>query len=236
MGRPPRERDRDCAPRPIPANRIAAFRRRLLGWYKSEGRVFPWRQRARSKYQQVVAELLLQRTRAEAVAAFFPSFGSTFPSWASLEEASEGELRNLLAPIGLWRRRATALKGLASELVRRGSRFPRNRDEIESLPGVGQYIANAILLLVYGIPEPLLDGGMARVLERYFGPRRLADIRFDDYLQTLSRRVVSQNDPMLVNWAVLDLGAKVCTSRNPRCDACPVRGACTYARQLRRQA
>ncbi len=71
---------------------------------------------------------------------------------------------------------------------------------------------------------------MARILERYFGPRQMADIRYDPYLQDLARQVVGKaKDPRLVNWAILDLGALVCTARNPRCNACPLKKGCRSA-------
>ena len=96
---------------------------------------------------------------------------------------------------------------------------------------MGQYVARAILLFCHGQPEPLLDTNMARVLERYFGPRQLADIRHDPYLQELSRRVVAAGDPVVINWAILDLGAMVCKPRTPECNACPLKRGCQFRKQ-----
>jgi A/G-specific adenine glycosylase len=110
--------------------------------------------------------------------------------------------------------------------ARRG-RFPYTREDIEPLPGIGQYIANAVLLFCHGEAQPLLDANMARVLERYFGPRRLADIRYDPYLQVLAKRVVSCGDPISMNWAILDFASFVCALR-PKCEACPLKEACMF--------
>lgn len=113
---------------------------------------------------------------------------------------------------------------------RRRGCFPRTRDELESLPGVGQYVANAVLAQMHGEAVPLLDGGMARALERYFGPRELADIRHDAYLQALSHRVVDHERVVEMSWALLDLGAMICKPSKPRCDSCKVkRGSCWAA-------
>ena len=131
--------------------------------------------------------------------------------------------------VGLWRRRSETLKKLATEMVKRKGEFPADRDELESLPGVGQYIANAIRLFCHGIPEPLLDAGMARVLERFFGPRKLADIRYDPYLQDLSKSVVSGENPSLLNWAILDIAALLCKHKEPTCDACPLVERCKFS-------
>lgn len=205
---------------------IRSFRIDLLRWYAINGRDFPWRRSSTSQYSRVVSEVLLQRTRAETVAAFFPSFIRRFPSWKALAAATGNELQSFLKPIGLWRRRAESLGRFASVMAERNGRFPQGRDKIEMLPNVGQYIANAILLFSRGECLPLLDTNMARVLERHFGPRIRVDIRYDAYLQKLSRRVVQGPSAALVNWAILDLAAKVCTIRNPRCGVCPVLPTC----------
>jgi A/G-specific adenine glycosylase len=178
----------------------------------------------------VIAEVLLQRTRAEVVQKFFPRFLAKYPSWKALARAREGNLREFLAPIGLWRRRADTLRRLARAIRVLGGRMPRDRAEIEALPGVGQYIANAIELLCYGRPRPLLDVNMARVLERFFGPRKLADIRFDPYLQRLAHAVLDREDPKGINWAILDLAALVCREKKPLHAECPLRARCKFLR------
>src|SRR5262245_29627903 len=120
----------------------AAVRRMLLRWFDEHGRTFPWRMGV-GLYRQVIAEILLQRTRAETVAAFFDAFIERFPSWEAVAEASVDEIGEFLKPIGLWKRRSASLSGLAKAMVDRGGRFPRTREEVQMLPGVGQYIANA---------------------------------------------------------------------------------------------
>ena len=187
-------------------------------------------------YRAIVAEMLLQRTRAETVAAHYTGFIEEFPSWRVLFGVSLDRLERHLKPMGLWRRRATSLKGLAKEMSRRNGRFPTSREELEQLPGVGQYIANSILLLCHRQPAPLLDVNMARVLERVFGPRKLADIRYDPYLQSLAQRIVQCRFPREINWAILDLAATVCVPRQPRCDECPANSVCSFRRDSRQGA
>ena len=122
---------------------IQCFQGELLNWFKKHNRKFPWRQVSTSCYEHIISELLLQRTRAETVASFFPKFIREFPSWQKLACASELKLQRHLQPIGLWRRRATSMRALAKEMETRLECFPNNREEIEALPGVGQYIANS---------------------------------------------------------------------------------------------
>jgi A/G-specific adenine glycosylase len=201
----------------------------LLRWAAKNGRHhLPWRLPSAKVYQKILAETLLQRTRAESVAGFLDSFLKAFPSWQAIAGASQDQLELALKPLGLWRRRAISLKSLSTELVLRNGRFPARRAEIEALPGVGQYIANAILSICHRDVQPLLDVNMARVLERYFGPRKLADIRYDPYLQQLAVAVIEGKSPMAVNWAILDLAAALCIASVPRCSACPLSPRCRY--------
>ncbi len=211
------------------AKRVAAFRELLIAWFQREGRTFPWREPAASPYIQIISEVLLQRTRAQTVATFFPRFVHRFPGWNQLAAATNSELRAFLEPIGLWRRRAASLRALGKEMQARRGRFPASRPEIEALPGIGQYIASAVMTFCHGHPQPLLDVNMARVLERCFGTRKLSDIRYDPWLQALSRRIVDHPRAPQINWAILDLASKICTIRHPQCSICPARSCCRYA-------
>ena len=212
---------------------IHHFRVRMLNWYRQHGRRFPWRKRSASNYKKIIAEVLLQRTRAETVAKFFPTFIARYPSWSQLATANEKELITLIRPVGLWRRRSKSLINLARELAKRNGRFPRDREQIEALPGVGQYIANSIMLLCHNRPQPFLDTNMARVLERYFGPRKLSDIRYDPYLQRLARMVVDCPDAIALNWAILDFAARTCSIRIPKCGQCALASECRFAKESR---
>jgi len=200
----------------------------MTDWYKINGRNFAWRKRSASKYHKIIVEVLLQRTKAENVSNLYPSFIHAYPNWKALSRATERELQQFLMPLGLWKRRAISLLALSKEMAKRGGRFPRFREEIEKIPSVGQYIANAILLFCHGEPQPLLDAGMARVLERVFGPRKLADIRSDPYLQRLARLIVSAPNPQEMNWAILDLASLICRPHNPKCIMCPINKICLY--------
>ncbi len=209
---------------------ISVLQSNLVTWFRSEGRSFPWRRPNATVYQRVVPEVLLQRTRAEVVARFLPQFLRRYPSWNRLAKAKEVELQKYLRPLGLWRRRASSLLRLATAMAVTNGRYPKSRAEIESLPAVGQYVTNAIMLFRYGQPEPLLDVNMARVLERCFGKRRLADIRHDPELQDISRLVVTGSKAIELNWAILDLASLICTQRTPRCGKCPLQNLCDVGR------
>jgi A/G-specific adenine glycosylase len=215
----------------VPKKTLLHFRRKLFMWYGNNGRHFPWRRKYASKYKLVISELLLQRTRAETVANFFDRFISQYPSWKKLAGAKESEIGQIIQPIGLWKRRAPTLKQLATVMAKRSGRFPKARAEVEALPGIGQYITNAVLLLCHGEAQPLLDANMARVLERVFGPRKLADIRYDTYLQKLALEIVNCNKAKEMNWAILDLAATTCRISKPHCTECPLMSMCLTAKK-----
>ena len=212
--------------------KLTRLRSDLLRWAKREGRDLPWRRPEAKPYEQVVVEVLLQRTTAAAVVRFYYSFFERFPEWESLASAEVEELEEFIRPLGLWRRRATALLGLARYAVAAGANFPKNQREHASIPAVGQYVSNAIAMFYHDQPRPLIDVNMARVIERLVRPRRLADIRHDPWLQEAAQWLVACNDARAVNWAVLDFAALVCKARDPLCGSCPVRTRCAYFRRV----
>ncbi len=175
----------------VTAKNISKFRQTLLTWYDIDGRQFPWRNKRLTQYQIIIAETLLQRTKAETVSLFYRQFIKDFPNWTALAQADRATIPKYLKPIGLYRQKAKRLKALAVEMVKRKGKLPKGRVELESIPFMGQYIANAVELIIYNKPTPLIDVNMARLLERYFGKRKMADIRYDPYLQKLSYKIVN---------------------------------------------
>lgn len=204
----------------------------LKHWAKVNGRDFPWRSSEANTYQQVIVEVLLQRTTATAVAELFEAFVAKYPSWSQLASAKVEDLEGFLRPLGLWRRRAQSLLGIAKYAAENEGQFPSDPREHRQIPAVGQYVSNAILQFQHGQPAPLLDVNMARVIERFVHPRKLADIRYDRWLQDAAHWLVRQ-DPREVNWAVLDFAALICRARNPLCISCPVSARCSYSGRVR---
>jgi A/G-specific adenine glycosylase len=117
-----------------------------------------------------------------------------------------------------------------------GGAVPRTRTELERLPGIGPYTASAVLALVYGRAEPLLDVNMARLLGRFLGPPEGIEAKPTRTLHALALRLVRSKRGLEVNWAVLDFGALVCRERNPLCPECLLRARCQYARSRQLQA
>lgn len=207
---------------------IEFFQNALIEWYSENGRSFPWRKKSASNYELIIAEVFLQRTKAETVSHFLPTFFMSYPSWKQLGEATEEELKEVIKPLGLYNQRGKRLYQLAQELKKRNGRFPKERNQVEELSMMGQYITNAFELYILKKKSPLLDVNMARLLERFFGERKKADFRYDPYLQTLAYRVVNIENSKELNWAILDFAASFCKKATPVCNSCPLKSSCKY--------
>jgi A/G-specific adenine glycosylase len=214
---------------PEAAQHISWLRGRLLSWFARNGRSFPWREPTRTPYEVVVTEILLQRTTAVAVARAYVGFLKCYPSWIALAQSPLVDLENALRPLGLWRQKALAFKQLAQSIELNGGIVPGTRKELERLPGIGPYTASAVLAIVYGRAEPLLDVNMARLLGRFLGPPEGLEAKPKRMLHALALRLVRSKRALEVNWAVLDFGALVCRARRPLCPECPLRARCQYA-------
>jgi A/G-specific adenine glycosylase len=223
-------------PGPEVATRLRWVCGRLLGWFAREGRSFPWRDPGRAPYEVVVAEMLLQRTTAAAVAHAYADFLARYPDWDTLAHAPQDGLEAALRPLGLWRQKALAFQQLARAIEAQGGVLPRTRRELERLPGIGPYTASAVLALVYGRAEPLLDANMARLLGRFLGPSECGGASPRRTLYALALRLVRGRRSLAVNWAALDFGALVCRPRSPRCSECPLRTRCAHAGALQLRA
>lgn len=207
---------------------IEYFQDKLLEWYRVNGRNFLWRNKSATNYELIISEVFLQRTKAETVSKFLPDFLKKYSSWKQLGEATELDLQEITKPLGLYKQRGSRLYKLAQELKRRKGRFPNERNQVAEIPMMGQYITNAFELYVLKKKSPLLDVNMARLLERFFGERKLADIRHDPYLQTLAYRVINIEESKVLNWAILDYASLICKKIKPLCFQCLLNSKCKH--------
>jgi len=202
------------------------FRDAIIKWYREFGeKDLPWR-KAGDPWAVLVAALLLRKTTVKQVVDIYREFLRRYPSPARLADASVEEIKAIIQPLGMEHVRATLLKKLSEELVRRfNGQIPCDRDALKSLPGVGDYAASEVLLTACGKPEPLLDRNMIRVIERVFGIKsKKRRPHTDRELWNFARSLVPR-DPELAkefNFGVLDFARKVCTAKSPKCSLCPL--------------
>ena len=198
----------------------------LLTWYRRHRRRLPWREEPKPYYVWV-SELMLQQTQVKTVLPYFQRFVERFPDVESLARASEQDVLAQWSGLGYYRR-AKALHRAARILVEeRDGVFPEDVPGWMSLPGVGRYTAGAVVSIAFDKPAPILDGNVMRVLSRWFVVR--GDPRAGEANRTLWRLaedVLPERFVSEFNQALMELGAMVCTPRNPRCLVCPVRDHC----------
>jgi len=215
----------DCIGAGITGDRMDEFRKRILEWGRRNLVPYPWRG-TQDPYRVLVAEVLLHRTRSEQVVPVYEKFISRYPDVDSLCRAEYSDLEALLLPLGL-RWRIKKLKEMARTLAERfGSRIPEDYGELVTLPGVSDYIASAVRCFAFGHPEPLLDTNTVRVAGRFFGIRVTDSTRRSRKFREFMKKLVPAENPRLFNYALLDYGKLVCTSRNPGCESCVLRHMC----------
>jgi DNA (cytosine-5)-methyltransferase 1 len=212
--------------------RIICIQKALLAWFNQNGRAFPWRQTS-DPYKVAVAEKLLQQTAVnEHVVRAYKVILKKHPTVGHLAVASPKELVPLIKPLG-FEFRAKELPRMAQAVVREnGGEFPTDLDDLLALPGVGDYLARAILSFAHNADVPIVDTNVARLLHRLFGinePLPSNPARNRRLLQ-LADRILPRGRSKQFNLACLDLCAKICTVKNPQCEVCPLRSECTSSR------
>jgi len=187
---------------------------------------FPWR-RTEDPYQIFLAELLLIRTRAEAVALIFDRVIEKFPDLKALAEAEEKELEEVLRPLGL-KKRVPLLKRAASFVLEQyGGKFPSDETLLKKIPGMGEYTAKAFRVFAFRSRDLPPDVNIFRLLSRITGTATDHPTKGSKKLRELVGEI-SEICGNLSPPAVLDFARTVCRPRNPRCDSCAIRNFCRY--------
>lgn len=198
----------------------------LLSWYDVNKKALPWRT-TKNPYNIWISEIMSQQTQVETVMPYYARFIEKFPDVASLAAADDAELLKLWEGLGYYSR-ARNLKIAAQQIMSDfDGKFPEALADIKSLKGIGSYTTAAIASISFGQAEPAIDGNLLRVTSRLFA---LADDIskassrkiFDEKLRT----IISADRPGDFNQALMDLGSKICTPKNPDCTECPISDYC----------
>lgn len=199
---------------------LSTFRRALLRWYDANHRDLPWR-RTQDPYRIWISEIMLQQTRVAAVLEHYRLFLERFPDVRALAAAPESAVLAAWSGLGYYRR-ARMMRQCAQNIAKdHGGHFPETSQSLQSLPGIGRYTAAAIASIAFAEPIAVVDGNVERVLERIAG-RVLPKKEFWQQAQAL----LEISRPADFNQSMMELGALVCTPRQPKCNVCPVRKWC----------
>jgi A/G-specific adenine glycosylase len=202
------------------------FSQRLLNWYHAEKRPMPWRN-SRDPYHIWLSEVMLQQTQVATVMPYYHRFLERFPDLASLASAKDEEVLKLWEGLGYYRRCHHFLSAVRKICADHQKRIPPDPDIFSRLPGVGDYTTAAVMSIAFGLPLPVVDGNVIRVIARH--DRIDADSTKTATRKTIRNRMADLMDhdsPGDFNQAVMELGAMVCTPKQPRCEACPVAEDC----------
>lgn len=212
----------------IPSTAIKTLRRLLTEWYLANKRDLPWRS-SRDPYRIWISEVMLQQTTVSAVRPFYEKFMLRFPTLKSLATASIEDVYVYWAGLGYYSRARNLHKSaqLLWEKVQSGDSFPNSAAELILFPGFGPYTSRAVSSLAFDEPVGVLDGNVIRILTRQFG----LDVdwwlpQYRNELQTIADLLADTKISSDVNQGMMELGATICTPRNPLCLSCPWKKSC----------
>jgi A/G-specific adenine glycosylase len=197
----------------------------LIDWFKKEGRKFPWRKNA-DPYNVLIAEIMLQRTKAEQVVPIFNAFLEKYPNVKELNKASEEEISEFFTKLGL-KHRAKLTKSLAKMLVCEfDSIIPTEREKLLELPAVGEYVSDALLCFSFKKRVSIIDSNVCRIISRVFKANAKGEARRDPSFRKIADGLLPDEKIREFNWALIDLASKICRPRAPKCDECPLNQRC----------
>jgi A/G-specific adenine glycosylase len=227
-------RNRTMPPAAAPLGHRRAARE-LVGWFAKNARDLPWR-RTHDPYAIWISEIMLQQTQVQTVIPYFERWMRELPTLSAFARAQGQKVLKLWEGLGYYSRVRNAQAAAQLIVQQHDGVFPRKFEEILALPGIGRYTAGAVSSIAFNQPEPILDGNVIRVLCRVFGvegnPR---DKMTNATLWKLAADLVAVEPQRCsdLNQSLMELGALVCTPRQPLCGECPVKKTCFAFRENR---
>jgi A/G-specific adenine glycosylase len=218
----------------------SSFAKALLAWHKLHGRTgLPW-QNTVDPYRVWLSEIMLQQTQVITVIDYYARFLLRFPNVAVLASAPQDDVLALWAGLGYYSRARNLHACAQAVMSLHGGEFPRSAEKLQTLPGIGPSTAAAIASFCFAERVAILDGNVKRVLTRVLGFDKDLAASKNGYelleiaTDLLPKHNLSNAMPRYTQ-AIMDLGATVCTPRQPRCNSCPMKGRCIAKAQDRAQ-
>jgi len=203
------------------------FTLQLLSWHATaNNRSLPWKSE-KDPYKIWLSEVILQQTRALQGLPYYLRFTETFPGIEDIAAANDEQVFRLWQGLGYYNRCKNMLATARHIATGLNGKFPNSYEGLLALKGIGPYTAAAIASFAFGLPNAVVDGNVYRVLARYFG----MEIPFDTtegkkVFAGLAQELLDIKDSAAYNQAIMDLGATICSPRNPLCDQCPLQKKC----------
>ena len=202
---------------------------KLLNWYDLNGRQMPWRFKgaAPDVYPVWISEIMLQQTTVGTVVDYFLRWMKEFPTLEILAKADIDDVLHTWQGLGYYTRAKKIHESAKLLMEKYKGQFPKDRNELLKLPGIGPYTASSICAFGFNLPETVVDGNVIRVIARLYGLTQEVD---KDIVYPLAEKLTSKNRGADYASAIMDLGATVCKPQNPLCLNCPWNTEC-IARQ-----
>ena len=200
----------------------------ILNWYDLNKRSLPWRKnvsQTKKQYYTLVSEFMLQQTQVVKVIPYFNQFIKDIPNLKTLAEVQNKKLIKLWEGLGYYSR-ARNLKKTAQAITENfDGKLPNNYEDLLTLPGIGNYTANAILAIAFNKPYIPVDGNIERVLKRYLYLKKKKEIQKDNLVQ---KKIIFGTTSRSSDYAqaLMELGALICKPNNPICNQCPISKNC----------
>ena len=202
------------------------FTNTILAWYDQGHRDLPWR-RTQDPYRIWISEIMLQQTRAETVVSYYERFLARYPTVQDLASAPEEELLKAWEGLGYYSRARSLQKAAKAIVSQYDGQLPADLNKLRALPGVGDYTAGAIASIAFGIPAAAVDGNVERVLCRWDAiTDEVGTPAVRRQIAARAQALVPRDRPGAFANAMMEMGATMCTPKNPRCLLCPVREGC----------
>lgn len=216
----------------IPEEQLGFFRSALLDWFAQFGRALPWRE-TKDPYKIWLSEVILQQTQVAQGWDYYLKFIEKYPQVENLAAAPEDEVLLMWQGLGYYSR-ALNLHHAAQQIVREHyGIFPSTAEEVSKLKGVGPYTTAAIMSIAYDQPLAVVDGNVYRVMSRIGAYEVPIDKGYGQkFYKSVAETYLDKSHPSLYNQAIMDLGAMICTPRNPKCAECPVAKYCESAHNV----
>jgi len=196
-------------------------------WAKAEGRYFPWRS-FDDPYKIMIAEFMLQRTKANQVAPIYKDFIAKYPDVITLAKAKEKSVSKVTEHLGLHKRSSNFIKAAKFVVKEYGGKFPKKREELLKIPGIGDYGAGAIMAVCFNKVDYVVDCNIARFINRFYRLGLTGEIRRKKVIIKKSEELFRVKKPGEFLFALIDFTALICKPVNPLCSKCPVKENCNY--------
>ncbi len=210
--------------------------KKILAWYDNSKRNLPWRVSKKSPkklYYRVLSEFMLQQTQVKTVIPYFKKFTKKYKSLKSLSQISENQILKSWEGLGYYRRARNLLASAKLLVKKHKSKLPKTFKEVKTLPGVGDYTANALLGFIYNEPTLAIDGNVKRVFSRYLNKKE-SKINFERLISMNKRNLFITNRNSDLIEALMEFGALICKPKDPKCSQCCLKKSCRYLKSSKK--